>query len=155
MLSVNVGEQSPNYIIGYNAGANIFYALNCKSGIIEFYGASKDTVTQSAIDALEADAGGVILVKGCALPSVTYGSSVLLVVQVGGNITYYRGNVKIGEVADFVKVAVEDVDDWVTPSVANTVNVVIQRNRLTGESAFCWFDGVVWNRVVNQLGVGF
>jgi hypothetical protein len=39
--------------------------------------------------------------------------------------------------------------DWTDPTGTN--KVAIQVNTATGESALCWFDGSVWNRVVNQV----
>jgi len=52
-------------------------------------------------------------------------------------------------------VPIETIDgpDWSNPTGSS--QVVMQKNTYTGETALCWYDGSSWNRVVNQLSVGF
>jgi hypothetical protein len=51
-----------------------------------------------------------------------------------------------------LKIPLQTIDgpDWTDPT--GNSQIVIQINTAANLTAFCWYDGVTWHRVINQVG---
>jgi hypothetical protein len=92
-----------------------YEAIDGKDGDLEFggkyhrnlvSGRSQDAVTQAAIDALTADGGGFIELRGLQLGNVTYGSTILICANYKGTRKFYRNNHLLSEVGDLTNLPV-------------------------------------------------